>query len=98
MDHFYTRRERRALEKMSGLKADTAEIQRRKILAGKALQNQYKEEIARQQAEADAEREANILQSCIERGMSEEEAQEFLKEQYALERKRLEKKERKAKK
>lgn len=95
MEHYYSRRERRALEKASGLKADDPETRRRKLLAGKALHNQFSQEVARQQEEAAAEKEAEILKSCMEKGMTEEEAKAFLKEQYELQRKQIEKKKRK---
>lgn len=94
-EYFYNRRERRALEKMNGLKADDAETKRRKQLAGKALQNQWADEVARQQNEAAAQKEASIIQHLMEDGKTYEEAQAWLQEQYAIERKRLEKKARK---
>ena len=77
---------------MSGLKATDPETRRRKILAGKALHNQWLQEVARMQDSASSEKEAEILKSLMESGKTEEEAKAWLKEQYALERKRLEKK------
>lgn len=94
-EYFYNRKERRALEKMNGLKADDAETKRRKQLAGKALQNQWADEVARQQNEAATKKEAEIIQHLMEDGKTYEQAQEWLKEQYAIERKRLEKRARK---
>lgn len=91
-EYFYSRRERRALEKMNGLKAEDAETKRRKRLAGKALQNQWAEEVARRQNEADAEKEASILQHLMEDGRTEEEARAIIEKNYELERKRLAKK------
>jgi len=96
MGQFYSRRERRAMEKSLGLKALDSETRRRKILAGKALQNQWNEEVARMQNEADAQKEAEIIQGLMEKGKTLEEAKEFLAEQYAIERKRLEKRTKKA--
>ena len=92
MGQFYSRRERRAMEKSLGLKALDSETRRRKILAGKALQNQWNEEVARMQNEAAAEKEASIIQKLVEEGKTYEEAKAFLQEQYDIERKRLEKK------
>lgn len=105
---YYNRRERKQIQKAMGLQLPEnatarAEMQARKMEAGRELFNQFKEQMINNQEKEAAEREARVIQSfmadtldskgnVIRKGMTYEEAKAIVIRNYEIERKRLQKK------
>lgn len=104
---YYNRHERKRIEKALGLKKPTNDKERReyttrKIEAGKQLHKQFTEAVLNNQAKAAAEKESEMMKSLmadkldnkgniIRKGMTYEEARDFIIRNYEIERKRAEK-------
>ena len=94
------RRERRAMEKQSGMfglrslmnNQEKEEYKLRKKMVGKQIELHNKQETENGLIEAAATREQNMIASLIASGHSEESAKEIVERNNLLEEKRLEKK------
>ena len=103
----YNRHERKRIEKSLGLKKPSNQKERReyttrKIEAGKQLHEQFTESVLNAQAKEASEKESEMMKSLmtdkldnkgnvIRKGMTYEEARDFIIRNYEIKRKRAEK-------